>query len=64
MLKIKKIIILVMLVLLLCGCQQESQEQNIENCKEMNGSPKITYCRGNSNMICQVECFINKKVGE
>lgn len=64
MLKIKRIIILVIPILLLCGCQQESQEQNIENCKEMNGNPKITYCSGNSNMICKVECFINKKAGD
>lgn len=52
-----KLIILVP-VLLLTGCQQESQEQNIQNCKDMNGKPKITYCTGNSNMICRVECFM------
>lgn len=60
----KKLIILVISILLLTGCQQESQEQNIQNCKDMNGKPKITYCAGNSNMICKVECFIENKVGE
>lgn len=57
-----KLIILVLVILLLTGCQQESQEQNIQNCKDMNGNPKITYCSGNSNVICKVECFM--EVGE
>lgn len=60
----KKLIILVIPILLLTGCQQESQEQNIQNCKDMNGKPKITYCTGSSNMICKVECFIEYEVGD
>ena len=57
----KKLIILIS-ILILTGCQQESQEQKIQNCKDMNGKPKITYCVGNSNTICRVECFM--EVGE
>lgn len=55
----KKPIILVILILLLAGCsQQEAQEENIKNCKDRGGNPKITYCGGSSNMICKIECFI------
>lgn len=55
----KKSIILVILILLLAGCgQQEAQEENIKNCKDRGGNPKITYCSGSSNMICKIECFI------
>ncbi len=54
----KKLIILVISILLLTGCQQEAQEENVQTCKDMGGNPKITYCSGNSNMICKVGCFI------
>jgi len=63
MLKIKRIIILILFVCLLTGCQQEAQEKNIQTCVDMNGKPKITYCSGNSNVICKVECFV-EKVGD
>ena len=54
----KKSIISIISILLLTGCQQEIQEQNVQNCKDMNGKPKITYCVGSSNTICKVECFL------
>ena len=59
----KKIIVLIIPILLLTGCQQEAQEENVQTCKNMGGKPKITYCSGNSNMICKVECLV-EKVGE
>lgn len=58
--RLKLIIMLVLFICLLTGCQQESQEENIQNCINMNGKPKITYCSGSSNTICKVECFIEK----
>lgn len=57
MLKIKRLIILIIPIFLLTSCQQEAQEENVQTCKDMGGNPKITYCSGNSNMICEVECL-------
>lgn len=53
-----KKILIILAIILLCGCQQQSQEENVQTCKNMGGNPKITFCSGNSNMICKVECFI------
>ncbi|MCI9434762.1 MAG: hypothetical protein HFI86_05790 [Bacilli bacterium] len=58
--KIFKLIIISLIAIMLCGCDswQNAQEQNIENCKNQNGIPKITYCNGNSNNICEVSCIL------